>query len=437
MNTRFSGENAYKHLVKMAGELPHRNSGSDNERKAAAYIKEYFESIGLKTWTQTFEVETGVAVTEKVVLNGEDIQCKALPLAGSTGPEGVEGELYFVQSVVEEYVTPEMDGKILLTQGYYRKGIELLNKHRPLAVINIGRSGSSKLSHGWGTASLREKYGPMPTVNILYEDGLRLLDHVGSKVKVVADIKEEKAESLNVVGELTGVEKPDEIIIIGGHYDSVPDEPGAADNAAGTAIAMELARIYKEAGSKRTLRFMAWGSEEIGCKGSEHDVNRLKKDDDSKGDEKTELDKVRLVINVDVQGARLGTNTSAAMGPSELAASVKLLAKETGLLINMGGGGGGISNGIYSSDGTSYSAVGVPSLNFIRGGTKGIHSSWDTIEWLHPEGLDTNGVFIERFIERYCNEAVVFPFERKIPEDQQKNLEKYYKGKMQKPPGSE
>jgi aminopeptidase YwaD len=437
MNTRFSGEQAYKHLVKMAAELPHRNSGSNNERKAASYIKKYFESIGLKTWTQSFEVDTGVAVTEKVVLKGEEIQCKALPLAGSTGPEGVEGELYFVQSVVEEYVTPDMEGKILLTQGYYRKGIELLNKYRPLAVINIGRSGSSKLSHGWGTASLREKYGSMPTVNILYEDGLRLLDHVGSTVKVVADIKEEKAESLNIIGELTGSTKPDEIIIIGGHYDSVPDEPGAADNAAGTAIAMELARIYKESGSKRTLRFMAWGSEEIGCKGSEHDVNRLKKEDGSKGDEISELDKVRLVINVDVQGARLGSNTSAAMGPSELAASVKLLAKETGLLINMDGGGGGISNGIYSSDGTSYSAIGIPSLNFIRGGTKGIHSNWDTIEWLHPDGLVTNGVFIERFIERYCNEAVVFPFERKIPEDQQKNLEKYYKGKIQKPPGSE
>lgn len=431
MNTRFSGENAYKHLVKMAGELPHRNSGSDNERKAAEYIKKYFESIGLKTWTQSFEVDTGVAVTEKVILKGEEIQCKALPLAGSTGPDGVEGELYFVESVVEEYVTPDIEGKILLTQGYYRKGIELLNKYRPLAVINIGRAGSSRISHGWGTVSLREKYGPMPTVNILYDDGLKLLDHVGSKVKVIADIKEEKADSINVVGELSGSEKTDEIIIIGGHYDSVPDEPGAADNAAGTAITMELARIFKEVGSKRTLRFMAWGSEEIGTKGSVHDVNRLQKD------EKPELDKIRLVINVDVQGARLGSNTSASLGPKELAASVKLLAKETGIVINIGGGGGGIINGIYSSDGTNYSAVGIPSLNFIRGGTKGIHSTWDTVEWLHPDGLATNGVFIERFIERYCNKAVVFPFERTIPDDQKKNLEKYYKNKMQKPPGSE
>ena len=96
-----------------------------------------------------------------------------------------------------------------------------------------------------------------------------------------------------------------------------------------------------------------------------------------------------------------------------------------------------MSFGIYSSDGTNYSAVGIPSLNFIRGGTKGIHSSLDTVEWLHPDGLAITGEFIERFIERYCNKAVVFPFERKIPEDQKKNMSKYYENKMQKPPGSQ
>jgi aminopeptidase YwaD len=352
---------------------------------------------------------------------------------------GVKGELIFIPSVSEEYVTPDIKGKVLLTQGYYRKGIELLQKHKPLAVINIGRAGSSKLSHGWGTSSLRDKYGPIPTVNILYEDGLRLIDHVGSTIHVVADIEEEKAESLNVVAELKGANKPEEIIIIGGHYDSVPDEPGASDNAAGTAIIMELARVFKELGTKRTMRFIAWGCEEIGCKGSAHDVNRLKKEHDAMkkdSDEKTEMEKIRLVLNVDVQGARLGSNTASSLGPDDLMVSVKLLAKEMGILFNTGGFGGGMINGIYSSDGTNYSAIGIPSLNFIRGGTKGIHSEWDTVKWLHPDGLETNGIFIERFLNRYCNKAVVFPFERKIPDDQKKNLEKFYKVKMQKPPGS-
>ena len=116
MSTKFSGDNAYKHLLKMADELPHRNSGSENERKAADIIKNYFKSLGLNTWTQPFEVDTGYAIAEHVILNCENIQCKALPLAGSTGPEGVEGELCFIPSVVEEYVTSDVTGKILLTQ---------------------------------------------------------------------------------------------------------------------------------------------------------------------------------------------------------------------------------------------------------------------------------------------------------------------------------
>jgi aminopeptidase YwaD len=243
-DTRFDGDHSFNHLLKLAEELPHRNSGSQNERKAAEYIKNYFKSLGLEAWTQSFTVDTGKAINEKIVHQNLEIECKALPLAGSTGPEGVEGDLIFVPSVSEEYITPEVEGKVILTQGYYRKGIELLNKYRPLAVINIGRSASSKVGHGWGISSLRDKYGPMPTVNILYETGLRLLDHVGSSIKVVAEIEEKKAESFNVIAELTGVEKPDDIIIIGGHYDTVPDEPGASDNAAGTAIVMEIARVF-------------------------------------------------------------------------------------------------------------------------------------------------------------------------------------------------
>ena len=171
MNQNFSGENAFNHLIQLANELPHRNSGSENERKAAEYIKDYFESQGLDTWIQSFEVDTGRAITEKIIFNKEEIQCKALPLAGSTGPKGVEGELYYAPSVAEEYITADVEGKILLTQGYYRKGIDLLSEHKPLAVINIGRASSSRLSHGWGISHLRDKYGPIPTVNILYEYG--------------------------------------------------------------------------------------------------------------------------------------------------------------------------------------------------------------------------------------------------------------------------
>lgn len=160
--TSFDGEKAYKHLTKLAVDIGSRNSGSENERKAAKYLEQEFKKLGLKTELQAFKVQTGT-VTEQslelIELTPVSIECKALPLAGPTPKGGVEGELVVVESVVEEYVSSKIAGKIVITTGYYRKGIDLLAKYRPLGVINIGRPGRDVLGHGWGISALREKYG--------------------------------------------------------------------------------------------------------------------------------------------------------------------------------------------------------------------------------------------------------------------------------------
>jgi len=201
---------------------------------------------------------------------------------------------------------------------------------------------------------------------------------------------------------------------------------------------MELARVFKEKGSMRTMRFIAFGSEEIGCEGSEAYVKWLKDEHEkAKKDnpnELTELERIRLIINIDVQGALIGRNSAAALGPPELSASVKLLAKEMGINMSMGGSGDGIAGGVYSSDNTSFSSVGIPSLAFIRGGTAGIHSTLDTTKWLKPNALKIHGEFIERLLIRYVAESTFFPFERVIPESDRKALEKYYTERMRKPP---
>jgi photosystem II stability/assembly factor-like uncharacterized protein len=80
-------------------------------------------------------------------------------------------------------------------------------------------------------------------------------------------------ESDNVIGERLGTEKPEEVVIIGGHYDSYSDQrpfdcPGAEDNASGTAVAMAAARAFRNATFKRTVRFVAFGGEEYGMLGS-------------------------------------------------------------------------------------------------------------------------------------------------------------------------
>jgi Peptidase family M28 len=66
----------------------------------------------------------------------------------------------------------------------------------------------------------------------------------------------------NIEAEKRGTQKPDEIIVIGGHYDSVMDCPGANDNGTGAAATLELARIFAEQPTDRTLRFVEFTNEE-------------------------------------------------------------------------------------------------------------------------------------------------------------------------------
>jgi len=82
--------------------------------------------------------------------------------------------------------------------------------------------------------------------------------------------------SYNVVGEIWGSDKKDEVIMLGGHLDSWHSATGATDNAVGCATMMEAARILKAIGVKprRTIRVACWGGEEQGLLGSAAYVKR-------------------------------------------------------------------------------------------------------------------------------------------------------------------
>jgi hypothetical protein len=75
-------------------------------------------------------------------------------------------------------------------------------------------------------------------------------------------IEEENVDADNLIVELRGASRPNEIVIIGAHYDSVDDSPGADDNASGTAGLLALARRFAHEKPQRTLRFVAFVNEE-------------------------------------------------------------------------------------------------------------------------------------------------------------------------------
>jgi Zn-dependent M28 family amino/carboxypeptidase len=84
----------------------------------------------------------------------------------------------------------------------------------------------------------------------------------------------------NIIGEIIGSEKPEEIYIVGAHYDSISEKPyraapGAEDNASGTAGLFALARALRENPPKATVRFVAFSGEEAGLFGSIQHVKNI------------------------------------------------------------------------------------------------------------------------------------------------------------------
>ncbi len=79
----------------------------------------------------------------------------------------------------------------------------------------------------------------------------------------------------NIEAEMRGREKPDDIVIIGAHYDSVQGSPGANDNASGVAATLALARAFADTTPARTLRFVLFANEEPPFFQTEHMGSRV------------------------------------------------------------------------------------------------------------------------------------------------------------------
>ncbi len=119
----------------------------------------------------------------------------------------------------------------------------------------------------------------VPQVTLAVEHYNRMVRLVDARVPVTVDINvdvtfhpetPERLNGFNVVAEMPGTDLANEIVLIGGHFDSWHGATGATDNATGSAAMMEVLRIIKDAELKprRTIRIALWGGEEQGLLGS-------------------------------------------------------------------------------------------------------------------------------------------------------------------------
>lgn len=147
-----------------------------------------------------------------------------------------------------------------VSQTHYRA------RHQAIENMGLGMYGGAQYDMGYrnrdgweGTGSLGNQEARLYIQNAFTTMGL--------SVSV-------QGSYLNVVGELTGTTSPENIYIIGGHYDHLEgDLPGGDDNASGTAGVMEAARILSQYKFESTIRFICFNAEEDKQIGSKDYVN--------------------------------------------------------------------------------------------------------------------------------------------------------------------
>jgi carboxypeptidase Q len=148
-----------------------------------------------------------------------------------------------------------------------------LKTEKPALVIQISRTGDGGTLQGGG-AQNRDVTDNLPTLVMAaehYNRIVRLMEHeIPVKLQFEIKVSFEDVDAFNVIAEIPGHAKKDEVVIVGGHFDSWHYATGATDNAAGSAIGMEVMRVLQNLNLNmdRTVRLALWGGEEQGLLGS-------------------------------------------------------------------------------------------------------------------------------------------------------------------------
>jgi len=158
---------------------------------------------------------------------------------------------------------------------------KVYESEKPLAVVEPSERDADVLRLGSGGS--RKAGDPQAVTQLVvaaeeWNRVARLLDRK-LEVEVELDVKaafhEQDTNGYNVVADLPGTDRKGELVMVGAHLDSWHPGTGATDNAAGSAVMMEVMRILKaiDAKPRRTVRIGLWGGEEQGLLGSRAYVN--------------------------------------------------------------------------------------------------------------------------------------------------------------------
>jgi carboxypeptidase Q len=329
-----------ENLRRLTDEIGGRVTGSPEMAKAVEWGKGAFRAAGVDVHTEKYTLPvTWSEGDTRLELLGPvkfPVRLRAEGWSPATPAGGIEANVVDVGYGSEDDFAKAgglVKGAILLVHSDIGSTwADLFNEYlRPPMIIEHAVKEGARAILWMGarerlllyrhTNSLAGEIDRIPQAVVAREDAMRLVRTIAShpgNVRAHFDMPNKiggPIEQENVVGEIRGYEKPDEVVILGAHLDSWELGTGALDNGCNAALVIEAARAIKATGllPRRTIRFVLFSGEEQGTVGSFEYVKA----------HRAELDKIRAMITYDegigrVTGYSLGGRRDIAAGVREV-----------------------------------------------------------------------------------------------------------------------
>jgi len=484
----FEHSQVYEIALHLADEIGGRLTNSPNHRKAAEWAVSELAGFGLAAArVEPFEFGSGWSYSRCAVrmVAPAEVPLAALPKAWTPGTAGaVRGAAVHLKLESSEDLEKhkgELAGKILLIDDlpkndgperpagawtdeqleeaklseipsgsgrgswmsrykkrwkFGRELAEFLSSEGVLAVGEVSSAPGGVIRGGGNNAARFADYPRgVPTVYFSQESYgrlIRLLDkgqEVELEVDVAAEFHDDDPMAPNVLAELKGSDKSGEVVMIGGHLDSVHLGNGAVDDGAGSAVVMEAARLLASLGvpPKRTIRFALWGGEEQGLLGSHawveaHLADRETREGDVDEELPAYLNRPTGAIRPKPEFAKLSSYSTLDYGSGRVrgiytlgnVAVAPVFEQWIAPLSDLGVttvSKNAIPAG--GSDHSSFDRVGLPGFMFIQDPldyfSTALHSNLDTAERLKRDDLVQASIVVAWFAWEAANRDAMLP----------------------------
>ncbi|KKL03032.1 peptidase M28 family protein [Rheinheimera mesophila] len=395
---------AYQLVESLTVEVGPRIAGSEADRRAVQWALNKFTQLGYdKVWTEEFDMPGwtrgqaslevvspfaqpfvltslgGSVGTPKAGIRASVVMFDSIEALEKADAAAVKGKIVFINKPMTKDKSGSFYGQVVAARS--RGAVEAAKLGAVAIVIRSVGTSNNRFAHT-GTMKYDETIAKIPAVAISVPDAQNLAKMLerSSRVELKLQMENqlEKATSHNVIAEITGTEKPEEIVLISGHLDSWDQGTGALDDGAGVALVMATGALIKQKiKPKRTIRVVLYGNEEGGLLGARAYAAKHHKD----------LDKHVLAAESDFGAGRIWQIESR-FGDKALPFAKELQQKLAHLDIALGG------NSTYGGPDVSVLAqAGVPVVALSQDGTDYFdyhHTPNDTLDKIDPDSLKQN-----------------------------------------------